>query len=348
MENVWALPLVYGLVFGSPALVALLVAANDRRLQRKHRAAWQAAADRLAGEVVQRDERAAPVIVADVNGVSLSIDYRAVYQASTATRVRALAPELRVAELHIGPDHRPASSGPACHELDVQVGQPEFDRELRVLCDVPARARAWLDAELRAALLSCKHWRVRLVRGEVWIERARLITDVDELEAAAHATVALVRAEARFRARWLAAMDALGATGGPQRFETVRQSTEVSLELDVGGDHVLVHVRAPLPFATDAYLEALADDAPATLRLPLALGLPGWSVHANDATATRRRLQDHVWAELLALAPRRVALDGSGVTLELRAGAEPELERLRSAVALVATLAQRSSTGPYR
>jgi hypothetical protein len=285
--------------FGLPALAALVISDLDRRRARKHEAAWRLAAASLDGKLERTPGVSASlVIVAVKHGVEVRIDHRMTLEGATATRARALTLDVRMSALCI------------------DFVDPTREDGFRVTAAVPARAAAWLDRPLCDALRACPLWQARLASGEVWIEAAGLVTDVEQLRAAVHATAVFVGAEQRFHERWQAAMEALGASGGPQHFETMPGGVRTTLRVDRGGERLRVCIQAALPWVSE--------------------------------DATRRLREDPAWDEILALAPLVATIDRAGVTLELPTGADPDVRQLEQVLALLARLVQGSPSGPYR
>jgi hypothetical protein len=255
------------------------------------------------------------------------------------TTIKASAPELAGNDVSIV---RADGATPPVARLGAQethTGDPRFDARFLVQADSPARTCAWLSETLRHELIACDRWSLTVDRGALELRRARVPDDADELHAAAVLAARFTGAERAFRGRWTERarqVDARRRAGAGLAFESARGLACVTLEPDVRGRRGFVCVRAPLPRPVDERFE-----------ITLAARGGELKIRSSDPAATGRRLTEDRRAELLAVAPRLVHLDGRAVGIDVD-GAEPEPAQLERAIRLVTSMTDVGCCGPYR
>ncbi len=337
-----------GICLAGGLLYKYVAAPADNLAERR---TFEAAAARLSGTYSSRSRGnfSAPFHRIDcvLNGVSLVIDHARGERPSDVTfftRVQARASELRSSDLSISREDVVAHLDKIAGGQDVELGDPAFDSRFLVKAEVPARAIAWLDAELRDVLVALDSWCVRVADGDLDLYRSGFVKDADELVRAARATTLLAGAEDRWRRRWQQTAQALGATTtttGTTRFETFRAGMRMMVEPDLGGARPRVCLRLELGRVVAERLEIAR--APGT-SWPM---LPGWRVDSSPPAAAERWLRPEACAALVTLDPLVVVMDGKSVRVDLP-GAEHSVDALEQAMALVALLASHHTAALYR
>ncbi len=341
--------ILVGIFLAGGLVYKYVTAPADNLAERK---TFEAAAARLSGTYSSRSRGhfSAPFhrIECVLNDVPLVIDHARGERQSDVTfftRVQARASELGLRDLSISREDVAASLHKMAGGQDLEVGDPTFDSRFLVKADAPARAIAWLDAELRECLIALHGWSIRATNGVVDVYRNGFVDDADELVRAALATTLLAGAEERWRRRWQQTAQALGATTtttGTSRFETFRAGMRMMVEPDLGGARPRVCLRLELGRVVAERLEIAP--APGTSTWPT---LPGWRVDSSPPAAAERWLKPEACTALATLAPLVVVMDGKTVRVDL-AGAEPNVEVLEHAMALVALLASNHTAALYR
>lgn len=282
------------------------------------------------------------VVEARVEGVLVTIE--AVVGRTLAepfewwTTIKASAPELAGNDVSIVRADGVTPPVAMLGAKETHTGDPRFDARFLVHADVPARTCAWLGETLRHGLIACDRWSLTVDHGVLELRRARVPDDADELHAAAVLAARFTGAERAFRARWTERarqLDARPRAGATLAFESARGLARVTLEPDVRGRRGFVCVRAPLPRPVDERFEITLAEGSAL------------HIRSSDLAATWRRLTDGRRAELIAVAPRLVHLDGRAVGVDVD-GAEPEPEQLERAIRLVTSMTDIACDGPYR
>ncbi|MGK7345317.1 MAG: hypothetical protein ACNS63_05865 [Candidatus Nitrospinota bacterium M3_3B_026] len=102
---------------------------------------------------------------------------------TTYTRMRVAPPDLP-AGFRLRPESRLSRLGKALGTMDVETGDPEFDKTFIVKGDNPEQVRTYLDPDRRHILLrGLKEFGAfEIKEGRLQVERSGLIKDLSELE----------------------------------------------------------------------------------------------------------------------------------------------------------------------
>jgi len=322
------------------AAVVLLV----RKFNEKLRAGWAEAARRLGGTYQPKVGpwyRRTSHIRAELGGQPILIDHYSVstgQSSITYTRCSAPVDFAGDLELKIYPKGFWSKVGEGLGAQDIKTGDPAFDEAYVVKASDEARARAWLDPEVREAITRLGGYRLTLKNGRLVSERAELESDPDRLQRLAQTTATVARRGAQLRNFWL---DAATQRGG-----TVEEPSHGRLRIAIDGDSVPLRIdtRTAQEGATEIVARRLSADGE---RFVLSPRDGEWAIDSDEPDLTHRRISPEIGARLDRLGPLRIEADREELRV-VTTGLEGDPERLAEAVALAEELAQADPRGAYR
>jgi hypothetical protein len=319
MEAIISLIFLFALVAGAVAL--------GRGHSRKVDAAWRAFADKhgVTFEPKKSWYKGSRGIAGNVGGAAIKVDHYTVSSGQssiTYTRIRAPTPGTGKLKLKVTKKHALSGVTRALGFQDVATGDTSFDEAYTVKANDDDLARAWLNADVRRAIVAAGKYALEVSGGQVTIQHPVLEKDPNALEAAALAAAAVATRGEEIRAGWQRFADASeGAlthdNHGNLRIEIEHENVPLRIEAEgiAAGDHtytrIVGHVVGERGEAFELSAAALEDDE-----------------------------------RMKFLAPMKIDSDGERVTMVLR-GVETDEVRLRKACDIVQDLANKKS-GAYR